>query len=200
MLKTSQSKNTISTPKNGELKNTFNIFDFNLELSEIQGRLFAFIFSAVFNKDDASDILQETNLILCKKQNEFDPNLGELSHWAFAICRYQIMAFKTKKGRSKLVLSNELTESILDEQEDLLKEFDIHKKALDICYSQLPSHMIEISRLRFKEGKSMKEISKTVGRSMGAISATIHRLRLRLIKCSKIKINNYKVNGKFENE
>lgn len=200
MFKTSQLKNTISTPKDGTLKNTYSVFNFDIELSKIQSRLFAFILSAVFNKDDAKDILQEVNLILCKKQNEFDPNLGELSHWAFAICRYQIMAFKTKKGRSKLTFSNELTESILDEQQNLLEEFDIHKKALDICYTQLPSHMTEISRLWFKEEKSMKEISKTVGRSMGAISSTIHRLRLHLIKCSQKKINNYKVNGKFDNE
>ena len=187
-------------PKDGRLKNTYSVFDFDIELSKIQSRLFAFILSAVFNKDDAKDILQEVNLILCKKKNEFDPNLGELSHWAFAISRYQIMAFKTKKGRSKLTFSNELTESILDEQEDLLEEFDIHKKALDICYTQLPAHMTEISRLWFKEEKSMKEISKIVGRSMGAISSTLHRLRLRLINCSQKKINNYKVNGKFENE
>jgi len=182
------------------LKNIYDIFDFDSELSKAQGRLFAFIFSAVLNKEDAKDVLQEVNLVLCRKQDQFDPSLGQFIHWAFAICRYQIMAFKTKKGRSRLVLSNELTESILDEQENLLEEFDIHKKALDICYTQLPSHMTEISKLWFKEEKSMKQISESVGRSVGAISATIHRLRLHLIKCSQRKVNNYKVNGKFENE
>lgn len=202
MYKTSQLKNSTRTQSNGNSKDLcFSLpFDFDAEISKIQGQLFSFIMSAVFNKEDAKDILQDTNLILCKKQREFDPNLGELKHWAFAICRYQIMAFRTKKGRSKLTFSNELIDSILEEQEEFLEEYEINKKALDICYTQLPTHMIDICKLWFKECKSVKEISKNVGRSMGAVSSTLHRLRVHLLKCTQSKINNYKVYGRFENE
>ena len=49
----------------------------------------------------------------------------------------------------------------------------LSQKALQICYDLLPEHMKEIARLRFKDEENVKEISRKVGRPLGAVSATL---------------------------
>ena len=47
--------------------------EYSQMITRIQKSLYAFILSLLPNRNEAEDILQETNLILCKKANEFDP-------------------------------------------------------------------------------------------------------------------------------
>jgi len=45
-----------------------------------------------------------------------------------------------------------------------------------------------MAKLRFQEEKSLLEISKTLKKPMGSVSATLHRIRINLIACVKEKI------------
>lgn len=155
---------------------------FNKLLNELQLPLFNFIFSMIPHKQDAEDVFQKTNLILVQKQEEFDPNLGSIKTWAFHIARYQVMAHKSKLGRSKIHFSNELTEALADEviNHDMAQ---IKQNALNKCYKKLPEHMKKIAELRFKRELTTKEISACTNRSVGAISATLHRIRQNIISC-----------------
>ena len=174
-------------------------FFFDLELAKIQNSLLSFILSIIHNYEDAKDVLQETNLILCEKQDLFDPNKAELKTWAFKIARYQVMGFLTKKKRNKIFFDSELIQDIMDES--ITYEPHKHEKeALDISYQNLPEHMKEIANLRFKKNYSMKKISKTLNKPIGSITATLFRIRQNLLKSTKTKINYYEVYGEFKNE
>jgi len=155
---------------------------FNELLHEIQLPLFKFIFSLLPHKEDAEDVLQKTNLILLEKQEEFDPKLGSFKGWAYKIARYQVMAHRTFHARSKICFSNELTEILADEAIDY-DTSHIQRNALNKCYKKLPEHMKKIAELRFKRDLSMKEISLSVNRPMGSISATLTRIRENILKC-----------------
>jgi DNA-directed RNA polymerase specialized sigma24 family protein len=48
--------------------------------------------------------------------------------------------------------------------------------------------MKAMAKLRFREDKSLLEISRILKRPMGSVSATLHRIRLNLISCVKDKI------------
>ncbi len=159
-----------------------NKIKFNKLITDIQPQLFSFVFSLVPHKQDAEDILQKTNLILCEKQEEFDPRLGHFKGWAYKIARYQAMAHRTLRTRSKLCFSNELAEILADETIDYNTP-KIQKKALDKCYNRLPEHMKKIAELRFKKELTMKEISVCTKRSMGAVSATLFRIRQNILGC-----------------
>lgn len=153
----------------------------------------------VYNFQDAKDVLQDTNLILCEKQNLFDPNKAELKTWAFKIARYQIMGFLTKRKRNKISFDSELIGDMMDSS--INHEFHKYEKeALEISYKNLPDHMKEIANLRFKQNYSMKKISKTLNRPIGSVSATLFRIRENLAKSTKTNINYYEVYGEFKNE
>ena len=138
-------------------------FEFSQKLVGVQKNLYSFILSLLANRSDAEDVLQETNLILCQKSKEYNPE-GNFRSWAFNIARYQVLAHLTKKKRSKICFSNELVETLASEEFDALLIHQLTQRALQICYELLPEHMKEISRLRFKEDLSMKEISKLISR------------------------------------
>lgn len=174
-------------------------FDFEIELGKIQSCLYSFVRSIIYNYEDAKDVLQDTNLILCEKQNLFDPNKAELKTWAFKIARYQVMGFLTKKKRNKIYFDSELIQDIMDES-ITYKPHKHEKEALDISYQNLPEHMKEIANLRFKKNYSMKKISKTLNKPIGSISATLFRIRENLLKSTKAKISYYEVYGEFKNE
>ena len=119
--------------------------------------MYAFILSLLPNRSDAEDVLQETNLILCQKSKEYDPERA----FVLGIQYCQVSSTQshlTKKKRSKVYFSNELVETLASEEFDAYHQ--LTQRALQICYELLPDFMREISRLRFKEDLSMKEISK----------------------------------------
>ena len=69
-----------------------------------------------------------------------------------------------------------------------LKQMDLSRRALQVCYELLPKHMKSMAKLRFQEEKSLLQISKVLKRPMGSVSATLHRIRINLIACVKEKI------------
>lgn len=161
-------------------------FEYSRKLTAIQRSLYAYILSMLPNRSDAEDILQETNLILCRKANEYDPE-GHFQGWAFRIARFQIMAHMTKARRSKIHFSNELVDAMTEEDFDA-KTLNVTQRALQICYDLLPKHMRSIARLRFKDEKNLREISALVNRPLGSVSATLHRIRQNLAQCVRQKI------------
>jgi len=167
---------------NTVLEKNKNEIKFNHLLTNVQSDLFSFIFSLLPHKEDAEDVLQKTNLILCQKQEEFDPKLGSFKTWSFNIARYQVMAHRTLHSRSKICFSNELTEVLADEAIDYNTP-QIQQNALNKCYKKLPKHMQKIAELRFKRDLTMKEISLCVKRPVGAVSATIYRIRQNIHNC-----------------
>jgi len=176
-------------------------FEIEKEIEEIQPKIYSFILSTVHNRSDAKDILQETNYVIVSKKNDFDPSKGKLISWAIRIAKYQVMAFLTRRKRNRLHFSSEMIEDLADQyQNENTEEYLLTKSALKICFDLLPEHMRSIAELRFKKEKTLKEISKESGRSVGAISATLFRIRENLIKCTRKKVNQYKVYGEFKNE
>jgi RNA polymerase sigma-70 factor (ECF subfamily) len=170
-------------------------FDFSQKLTALQKPLYAYILSLLPNRTQAEDVLQETNLILCKKANEYDPE-GHFQGWAFNIARYQVMGHISKFKRSKLHFSPDLVDSLAEESEDLV-DLDLSRKALQICYELLPKHMKPMAILRFREDKSLSEISKKLKRPMGSVSATLHRIRINLINCVRKKIPKLEAESDF---
>ena len=161
-------------------------FDFSRKLTGLQRSLYAYIMTLLPNRADAEDVLQETNLILCRKANEYDPE-GHFQGWAFQIARYQVMAHITKTKRSRLHFSTEVIESFAEEEFDS-KKVALSQKALQICYELLPAHMKKIAQLRFREDSNLKDIAAKVGRPLGSVSATLHRIRINLTDCVRRKL------------
>ena len=76
-----------------------------------QSRLYAFILTLVGNPDQASEVLQETNLVLWQKAEQFEIGTNFMA-WALKVARFQVMAFRKKQSRDRLVFSEAATERV----------------------------------------------------------------------------------------
>jgi len=160
--------------------------EFSQQLTLIQRKLYSYILTLVPNRAEAEDILQETNLVLCRKAGEYDTD-GNFQGWAFRISRFQVMAYLKKRKRDNLLISGDIVERLVDEVEDLT-HFDRMRRALAYCLENLTGKSREVARLRFEGNLSLADISETLGRPMGTISATLFRIRHTLTLCVRQKV------------
>lgn len=152
-----------------------------------QSRLFAFIYSLVGSHDLASDVLQETNVVIWEKRDQF--TLGtNFTAWAFRIARYQVMAMREKQSRDRLVFSDEFVALIADESAEFNEQFDQRQAALEQCMGKLPAKQSELLRQRYMHGHSVKAIAKNFNRSANAIAVQMHRVRAALSDCIEHRI------------
>ena len=160
--------------------------EFSQQLTQIQRKLYSYVLSLVPNRAEAEDILQESNVVLCRKAKEYDKDRN-FQAWAFRIARYQVMAYLKNRKRSKLVFSEGIVELLAEEIEDNSR-FEKMRKALAFCIDELSERSRSVARLRFEGNCSLLEISEQLGRPMGTVSATLFRVRLFLVQCVRKKV------------
>ena len=147
-----------------------------------QNRLFAFILSLVANREHANDVLQQTNLILWEKLDDFEPGTNFMA-WAFQIARYQVMAHRQKQGRDRHVFDDEAVSLIASAFEQQSERFDERLTALKHCIQQLPDDGRRLIRRRYGDGWSVKNLAHELGQTANRLAVRLHRLRALLMEC-----------------
>jgi hypothetical protein len=66
--------------------------EFILELTQVQQRLFGFLFKRLADREQAREVLQRTNLV---------PGTN-FKDWAMTVANYEVMAYRKKSGARPL--------------------------------------------------------------------------------------------------
>lgn len=155
--------------------------EFVLELTQVQQRLFGYIYRRLANRDQAQEVLQQTNLVLCRKANDFE--LGtNFNAWAFTVAHYQILSYRKSLSRNRLVFTDEVVAAI-DERENENEMREGVLSHLRHCLETMSSDNQVFIKLRYEGGLSMKQIATEVGKTVGAVKVKLHRLRRSLRDC-----------------
>lgn len=162
---------------------TTNPREFIRLLMENERRIHAYIFTLVGNRADADDLLQETSLVLWDKFSEFSGPDENFIRWAFRVAWLTCQNFRRRKGRSKLLFSNELAEKIADRVTDITSELDQRKRLLDFCLNKLTPNDRELLQLRYEIGASIESTAERAGRTQQAVYKALSRLRASLYEC-----------------
>ena len=158
-------------------------FDFAREITSNQRRLYGYIYSLLGNSSAAWDVLQETNVVLWKKQSEFQPGT-RFEAWAFTVGRFQVMAFLRDRKRDPIdLMTPELMDAMAEEAEEEAAEFDARLVALRKCREQLPTRGRELVELYYERGRSVKQVSEDLKMGMEAVKQALFRLRRSLQEC-----------------
>jgi len=72
------------------------------DLEDSQPQLQNFVNKRVYNKDEANDVIQNTNLVAINKEQDYDSSKNFLS-WIFGIAKFQIMAYLKTRKRNKIL-------------------------------------------------------------------------------------------------
>jgi len=118
------------------MESTKNHEAFVQQLTENQTRLYGYVYSLLGDHALASDIVQETNLVLWRKMDEFAPETPFL-RWAFAIARFQVLTHLRDRRRDRLLLDADLIQAVSDEAEQQAEHLEAIRAALRPCIGSL---------------------------------------------------------------
>jgi RNA polymerase sigma-70 factor, ECF subfamily len=157
------------------------------QLAECQGRMFGYIYSMLGEHSRAMDVVQETNLVLWRKKDEFREG-APFMPWALAIARFQVLAHVRDQGRDKCLLDSELVAALSEEIEQQVDQIESMRIALRQCMSDLPREKIEMIKSRYYRSMTIAEIASAMGRQADAVKVALLRLRRALADCMHRKM------------
>ncbi|MFI4862317.1 MAG: sigma-70 family RNA polymerase sigma factor [Phycisphaerales bacterium JB063] len=147
-----------------------------------QRRVHAFILSMVPNRNDADDLLQETIVVMWRKFDSFEVGTDFVA-WSMSIARYEVLQFRQKFARSKLVFSESLLESLAEASMTSAAKFDERHDALELCLHKLTDQDRELISLRYRDGLSIRAVAQRVGRPTAGMYKAMARIHTALSLC-----------------
>jgi RNA polymerase sigma-70 factor (ECF subfamily) len=165
------------------MKNTEN--EFAYQLTDWQGRLLGYLMTLLGDLNDARDVLQETNLVLCQKMDEY-ADVRDFGAWSRKHAYYQALAFLRDRKRDRHLFDEELLALIAEENGEALDE-DL-RLALRDCLSQLPERQRQTIARRYQENIPVRQLAADAGQKESAMKMGLMRTRETLRVCIETKL------------
>ena len=153
----------------------------------MQPRLYGFILKRLADQDQARDVLQRTNLVICQKAEDYKPGTS-FTAWTFTIARFQLMAWRKNQSRNRLVFSDTVYEHIDGKNKPSEVDDDVRVDALKECMKKLNPDERDLLEQRYRHDIPFATIASTMNASVDAIGMRLSRIRRRLAKCIQDKI------------
>ena len=172
-----------SRPSGGSAEKEKMRNEFVSELVKNERRLYAFILSIVPNWNDADEIYQETILRLWEGFDRFEPE-SSFAAWAIRTAHFQILTWRKKVSRNKLVFGRQVVDMIVDAHAQTQRDTDdLRHTALNICIQKLSDGNRELLRQCYAEDAKIRTVAERLNRSLESVYKALQRIRLSLHKC-----------------
>jgi len=152
-------------------------------LTKHEQHLKHYILTLVPNLADAEQISQETSLRLWEQFNEYDPSAAGFVVWARSIAYFQVLTFRKKAGRERVVFNSELVDALADRVAVRSQRLADRQEALIDCLNKLPEHGREIIHLYYFVGMKLRAAAEQLDRSIAATEKAVARIRRILKDC-----------------
>ena len=156
-------------------------------LTRHQPVLEAFCHANLARREDAWEVLQQTNLKLWQIATDWDPET-EFLPWAFAVARFTILSHFRDKSRDRLVFDPDVIESMAAETESIASELPERRRALGKCLEKLTPENRQLLHAHYNAGKSLKDIARETRRGESAVKMIMLRLRRSLGDCIQLQL------------
>lgn len=147
-----------------------------------QLRLYRYIVTLVGNQVDAEDILQNVNLILLRKCEQFELGTNFLS-WSTGIAYLEVLKYRTARKRTTYELSEATLAVLAGEALKRSLALDQRNAALPGCMEKLPPTDRALVNSHYFQGMSWEVIAETLGRTSSSVRHSICRIRRELKRC-----------------
>jgi RNA polymerase sigma-70 factor (ECF subfamily) len=140
------------------------------------------LFKRLADREQAREVLQRTNLVLCRKSTDFE--LGtNFKAWAMTVANYEVMAYRKTQVRERLVFTDEV-DALLGPDEDGRSSAQSTRLAhLSHCLKGMSLKNRELLDWRYQGERTMEKIAEDIGSTIGAVKVKLHRLRRQLLGC-----------------
>ncbi|MEO1991074.1 MAG: sigma-70 family RNA polymerase sigma factor [Pirellulales bacterium] len=153
-----------------------------LAITAIQNRLHAYILSLLANPSAAQDVLQETNLVLIRKADDFQTN-ASFESWAYSTARFQVLAHLRDRKRDRLVLHEAFAEKLAPMAEVMAEDTERRMQLLSGCVERLSDDHKTLLHKRYGKEASIATLAEERGKTASAIKQVLYRIRNLLAAC-----------------
>jgi RNA polymerase sigma-70 factor (ECF subfamily) len=160
--------------------------DFLAYLLPNQQAIRNFIYSIHPDAGDLDDIMQDTAVSLWEKFETFDHDRKFLP-WAMRLAYFEVLRFRKKRSRDRLVFSAELVDMLAAESSDN----DIAEPtrlALESCLCRLDPRSRAVIEARYGRGASISELASTRQESVHRLYRLLEKVRSMLVSCVRQKL------------
>jgi RNA polymerase sigma-70 factor, ECF subfamily len=157
-------------------------------LTTHQPDIYLYLRSLVLQPDEASEILQDTNLVLWEKRDQFQ--LGSnFRAWAFQIARYKLLQRHAQRKRADVCFSDALVHelSLQMSHDDMM---DNMLEDLRCCMAELSLSDRELIGKRYAPRATCESVARAVGRPVRWVYKATCRIRKTLMECLDHRIND----------
>lgn len=151
-------------------------------LGSCQRQVFLFALGILHNTADAEEVLQETNLVLWRKFDQYQPGT-EFVKWARQVAYFEVLKFRERHRSNEIMLTAEAVDRLAAESHRQADMADVRRAALQKCMEKLRNEDRRLLTLRYQEGQPTGEAAKLLGRSIQGVRKSLHRIRMALLGC-----------------
>jgi RNA polymerase sigma-70 factor (ECF subfamily) len=155
---------------------------FVTQLTASQTAIYAYILSLLPDRAAAEDLLQETNLTLWRKAEEFEPGTN-FTAWACQVAHFKVLTHRRTMARDRHVFSEQTVERLTRRLDADTAPFNARREALLSCLDKLTGEQRDMLRRRYEPDGSVQQLARQLDRPAGSISQTLYRIRAALAQC-----------------
>jgi RNA polymerase sigma-70 factor (ECF subfamily) len=159
-------------------------------VTDAQRDLFSFVALLLGNTADAKDVMQETNLALLKKAAQYEVD-RPFRAWARSIAYYEVLTFRQKQRRERLVFDDEMLDQVsarvMDAEEDE-ERLARRSAALSACLAKLTRFQRSLVDRRYYARASVSQLARQQDCTEAAVSTLLYRIRKCLADCIRSEL------------
>ncbi len=154
-------------------------------MSVSQMKIYVYIMSIVGNSSDADDIMQNTSAFMWERFSEFERGT-DFVRWGISIAYYKIKEFRNQQHRHQF--SDEVLEKIHNNAPGNLNDVNLYIEKLHHCLAKLPPADLNVVKLRYESGHSVKKISTQINTTVQAVYVKLSKIHGILNRCIRLLI------------
>lgn len=168
--------------------NSRRMDEFASLLGRHQRQIYLYILSILPQPTDAEDVLQDTNVVLWGKFEQYQP--GTLfATWACSIAHYKVLQHLQKNRRRPVLVDADLLSQLARESAECSAELEAEQQWLTKCLAKLPPEDRKLILRRYEPGATGKSVAESLGRPANSVCKSLSRIRRSLLKCVRHAAN-----------
>jgi RNA polymerase sigma-70 factor, ECF subfamily len=151
-------------------------------LGQNQRRVFLYVMCLVPNRNEAEEVVQETNLVLWREFANFQSGTN-FAAWACRVAFNQVLAWRKRRQRDRLEFSDAFLGAVAEQAADDLDRLEERSQILAGCVEKLQPEQRDLVERRYTHGQAIEQIAGQCGRTVEAVYRALSRIRHALHEC-----------------
>ncbi len=142
----------------------------------------AFVRASLPGSSDVDDVMQEVSLVAWKKFSTLT-DVAIFPRWACLITRFEILKFRRKCARNRLVLDDATIELLVAEGAEEMPRRKQQLAVLDECMNKLPEERRKLVLAAYSRETTIKNLAQQLGKTEHSLYQLLARIRHQLLLC-----------------